>query len=129
MDTATPAWITLPWRNQPLKSVTHIGNGKHHELSIEFADVRRIDLATRTARIEASHGIVAETSPWGDTKLQIRYSGASLALSGGRIGFDRESAPTFPSDAQAWFEAGCHDRLLYTVDVELQLTSTRTSAP
>lgn len=123
------AWVTLPWRDQPLRSVTHIGNGKQHELSIEFADGKRVDLASSTVRVEVDHGIVVETSPWGDTKLHIRYSGANLVLTGGRIGFDRESAATFPDDAQIWIEASSHDELLYTVDAELQLTSTRSSAP
>jgi hypothetical protein len=40
-------WFNLPFVDQPLTSVTHVGSGKDADMIIEFTDGRRLTLVLR----------------------------------------------------------------------------------
>jgi hypothetical protein len=124
MDNKT-SWVSLPHTDEPLRSVTHVGNGKDADIVIEFADGRRIELGVATVRVEADRGVVIETSALDDLSLEISYTGPNLLLRHGRIGFsdDERWRAEIVDSARAWIESGCGGELSYAVYVELRLAS------
>jgi hypothetical protein len=122
MDSAI--WFTLPFVDEPLTSVTHIGNGKDADLVIECASGRRLEVGVSHARVETNHDILVEVSPYDDVTLTITYTGRGLTLRRGRIHFsdDERWLAAFLADAHAWVESG--ERALgYVVHAELWLGS------
>jgi hypothetical protein len=124
MDRNT-SWVSLPQADEPLGSVTHVGNGKDADMVIEFADGRRIELGVASVRVEADRGVLIETSALDDLNLEISYTGRNLSLRYGRIGFrtDEKWRAEFVDGARAWIESGCRGALSWVVHVELQLAS------
>lgn len=126
MNVAT--WVSLPFAGERLESVVHFGNGKDAELRLTFAGGRRVtlDISASVVRVKADRGVVVEVSSWDDVSLVIKYLGPDLHLHSGRFGFPGggdEWVAEFLAQARSWLAAGCEEKLLWGVEVELCLVS------
>jgi hypothetical protein len=124
-------WVSLPFSGELLESVVHFGNGKDAELELMFADGRRAVLAAKAVRLQVSGGVVVEVSSWDDVSLRTVYRAPGLTLHSGRIGFpawDDDEPALFRAGVGSWLAAGCDKELLWTVHVQVSLTSSPTNS-
>jgi hypothetical protein len=118
-------WLTLPVADEPVTSVTHSGSGKDADLVIEFVNGKRMEMGVSSLRVETDCGMVVNVTRLDDVTLHTVYTGRHLSLRSGRIRFVTPNDfwwAEFLDDVRAWLESDT-DELLYTVDIELQLTS------
>jgi hypothetical protein len=125
-------WVSLPFSGERLESVVHFGNGKDAELELVFADGRRAVLPADAVRIQIDGGVVVEVSSWDDVSLRTVYRAPGLAFHSGRIGFpagdDDEFIADFRAEVRSWLATGCREELMWTVQVQVSLTSSPTSS-